>query len=108
MKIDDYNTRIKSELLNKLDEYKIEVEELLQIFKRKDRIEAECAEANVVKLEKESQDQKIIDQFLKNLKDEIKSFKEKEQGGIAKVFEQFYTIKLDIDSEISKIFNTNL
>ena len=105
-KIDNFTTRIQLELLDEVEKYKTEVQGILQIFERKDRIDKECYDAG--KTLQDNDVLNVVTNFEAHLKYEIKEFKEKKQGGLVKIFEKFYKIKYETNLEITKVFDSKL
>lgn len=101
-KIEDFNKSIEEDLLAKLNDFKVEIEEILQIFERKEKKEVQYIENNI------SDDTEFIIKFDEEILYEIGLFKNKKQGGIVQIFEQFYSLKLEADLQIDQMFNSKL
>lgn len=96
-KIRELQNTIQTNLLVNLNSFKKEVDEILKIFDRKKEIE----ESNVKRTD-------LIKDFAEQLRYEIDNFQNKKQGGIVKIFEEFYSLKLNIDLEIDKTLNSKI
>ena len=115
-----YENKLGNNFMDKLNEYKNEIELIIEIFDRKNKREEIF---NTIKNYKESinkDDEKVnnineslrylmkkMEEFNKELKEEINNFKLFKENDLNVLLKKFYQDKLNNDIEINNLFNNN-
>ena len=115
-----YENKLGNNFMDKLNEYKNEIELIIEIFDRKNKREEIF---NTIKNYKESinkDDEKVnnineslrylmkkMEEFNKELKEEINNFKLFKENDLNVLLKNFYQDKLNNDIEINNLFNNN-